>query len=256
MDPPFPPPETAPPAPPVDPDQEFSTSPETAEKFSLTAMEGGGRYVEQENGHSMPNLEEARTEGAIASGGSYRKGGGFLGLPARRRGLMLVVAVVGAFVLIVGFSVAIASNRTSLSASASGSGGPVSGVSRLRDVQKFLAVKISDQDLLGALDTPQYKAALWIADQDELQMPVPSDPDNYDTSFEFVQRYIMAVFYFALDGPNWTKQVDFLSSKDVCDWKQRLDQSVTPEHENDDNWDYGVRCTDGVITHISICTCW
>jgi hypothetical protein len=253
MDPPFPPPETAPPAPPVDPDQEFSTSPETAEKFSLTAMEGGGRYVEQENGHSMPNLEEARTEGAIAAGGSYRKDGLLGGFGQRRRGLMLLVLGVGSFVLIVAFSIAIASNRDDLSSS-SASGGPVSGVSRLRDVQRFLAVKISDQAQLEELDTPQNKAALWIADQDELQVPLPSDPANYGTSFEFVQRYIMAVFYYSLDGPKWAKQIDFLSSKDVCDWNQPLDQSVTPEHEHADNWDYGVRCTNGAVTHIFICT--
>ena len=253
MDPPFPPPETAPPAPPVDPDQEFASSPETAEKFSLTAaMDGRGGYVEQENGHSMPNLEEARTEGAIASGGSYRKDG-LLGFGQRRRGLMLLALGVGAIVLIAAFSIAISSNRKDLSSSATESGGWVSGVSRLRDVQQFLAVRISEASLLEEVDTPQNKAALWIADQDELQVPLPSDPANYDTSYQFVQRYIMAVFYFALDGPKWTNQISFLSSKDVCDWNQPLNPSVTPEHEHAENWDYGVRCTDGTITHIFIC---
>ena len=106
MDPPFPPPDTAPPAPPADPDQEYSSSaepvsPEAAEKFSL--MEAG------ENGHSMPNLEEARTEGAIAVGGAYNKSNNF-GFLHGKRGLLLAALTLGALTLIVAFSVAISSN--------------------------------------------------------------------------------------------------------------------------------------------------
>ena len=255
MDPPFPPPDTAPPAPPADPDQdqEYSSSaepvsPEAAEKFSL--MEAG------ENGHSMPNLEEARTEGAIAVGGAYNKSSNF-GFLHGKRGLLLAALTLGALTLIVAFSVAISSNRKDLSSALEPEDPSLANmrdVSRLQDVQQFLAVRVSELSLLEQLDSPQYKAALWIADQDELNVPLPSDPTNYSTSFDFVQRYIMAVFYFALDGPNWTKKMEFLSGKSVCEWQHILDPSVTPANEKADNWQFGISCADGVITHIFICT--
>ena len=36
----------------------------------------------------------------------------------------------------------------------------------------------------------------------------------------FVSRYVSALLYFALDGPNWASQLNFLSEKEICDWNQ------------------------------------
>lgn len=272
MDPPFPPPEMPPPAPPSDQsDQEPSSSPSAnesaeeaaaAERKSLTeaaAIHTIGKSGDEENGgghHSMPNLEEARTEGVISAGGAYSKHGSFL---KGKRGLALTGLIVGALIMIVGFSVAISNNNKVLSA-AKNNGEPedpslsnTRNVSRLKDVQEYLSARVSTLSALQNHDAPQYKAALWIADQDARNVPLPSDPKNYDASYEFVQRYILAVFYFALDGANWIRKVDFLSEKSECDWHVDLDEHAMPDHEHYDSWKYGVQCTDGAVSHIFLC---
>jgi len=289
MDPPFPPPELPPPAPPADPDQEPSSSPNNnnesseeeddaaaAERTSLTEAaaihtigEGAADDEESRGGvghHSMPNLEEARTEGAICAGGAYNKkhygvdslfGAHFL---KGKRGLVLTGLMVCALVLIVGFSVAISQNNKVLSANSSSSSGiepedpSLSSsrmVSRLDEVHKFLSHRISEMGNLQDPTTPEYKASLWIADQDTRDLPVPTDPDHYDSSYEFVQRYILAVVYFSLDGANWTKKLDFLSEKSECDWHVDLDPEAMPDHEKAPNWKFGVQCTpSGAVSHI------
>jgi len=266
----MPPPDSpppAPPAPPMEPEEDEppsssppSMDPTEEEKVSLHSMEGSG-YTDEENGHSMPNLEEARTEGAISAGGAYNKHTGtFL---QGKRGLTLIALLVCTVTLIVGFSVAISQNKRSIAAASSDAAGgdpedpSLSNArrhSRLEEVTQFLSARISDLSELQNENTPQYKAARWVADQDEANLPLPSNPNDYDNSFEFVQRYIMAVFYFSLDGANWTKKMDFLSGASVCDWNFDLDPSSASEHAHLSHWKFGVMCADGdgIITHIFI----
>ena len=56
------------------------------------------------------------------------------------------------------------------------------------------------------------------ADQDEANVDLPVLSTDVETSFEFLQRYILALFFFALDGPKWPQNVGFMSSASVCDW--------------------------------------
>lgn len=228
------------------------------DKVLLHQMEAGG-YVEEENGHSMPNLEEARTEGVICAGGAYNKHYDISRLLKDKRGVALVALVFVTVALIVGFSAALAQSNKALSNAGEPEDPSLGGsreISRFRDVTEFLSVKITQLSLLQNNDTPQYKAALWIADQDEANMPIPENPRNYDVSKDFVQRYIMAVFYFSLDGPNWTNQMNFLSEKSVCDWHVDLDRDTAPEHAHLSNWKFGVQCSGkrvgDAVTHILI----
>ena len=165
--------------------------------------------------------------------------------------------------LIIGFSIAISqNNKSSSSSSSSNSSGEDSSpsntgsLSRFLDVQEFLAVDISNLGDLENNDKPQYKAALWIADQDKINdgdgLPLPDDPVNYDASYGFVQRYILAVMYFALDGPKWGNQVNFLSEKSVCDWNYPLNPTIAPDYADLDHWKFGVQCTDGAVSRIFI----
>jgi hypothetical protein len=95
---------------------------------------------------------------------------------------------------------------------------------------------ISDRAQLGTAGSPQFQASLWMADVDALQYNVPSSArdgnevkglqqqqndggeEEGEEEEQFLQRYVLAVLYFALQGPTWTNQLKFLSSEHVCGW--------------------------------------
>jgi Leucine-rich repeat (LRR) protein len=65
--------------------------------------------------------------------------------------------------------------------------------------------------------SPQFQAATWIADFDPLQL-------NVVDTLDFRQRYALAVFYYALDGPNWiyNDKLPWLTKDSVCNWRAPL----------------------------------
>lgn len=109
------------------------------------------------------------------------------------------------------------------------------GSSREREVVNFLSDNFADRTALEENDSPQKKAAQWIADEDYLDMPIPTD-SNYENAYKFVQRYALAVLYFALGGENqWIFDYQFLSNRDECEWNYQL-------IDGQDTYDLGVMC--------------
>jgi len=82
-----------------------------------------------------------------------------------------------------------------------------SSVRFTRVVQKLTPLSGNALKVQGS---PQYRAAMWISDEDEMQMPL-SMPG-------FEQRYIMALFYFAMDGPLWVNSNGWLGPESECFW--------------------------------------
>lgn len=80
---------------------------------------------------------------------------------------------------------------------------------RVDYVREFLSA-FSDESELKRVGSPQYRASKWIADEDVLHLPI-----DYPT---FVERYALAVFYFATGGPNWPLHLGFLTERSTCDW--------------------------------------
>eukprot|EP00542_Grammatophora_oceanica_P013591 CAMPEP_0194045344 /NCGR_PEP_ID=MMETSP0009_2-20130614/16703_1 /TAXON_ID=210454 /ORGANISM="Grammatophora oceanica, Strain CCMP 410" /LENGTH=892 /DNA_ID=CAMNT_0038690183 /DNA_START=186 /DNA_END=2864 /DNA_ORIENTATION=+ len=59
-----------------------------------------------------------------------------------------------------------------------------------------LVLPYSGQEALEDKSSPQYQAAIWAANEDELELPIESD--------QLLQRYFLACFYFATSGDeNW-----------------------------------------------------
>lgn len=206
------------------------------------------------NQHSMPSVEEVRTETVMANGNPHSG--------KNKRKMALIAICITALVMVIGFSAAIAAKnrvdrKNSQAWDPQGVAEPedaslsnLRSESRLDDVIDFLSATISEKELFNDKKSPQYKAALWIADQDFMEAEIPEDPQNYDDDYEFVQRYIMAVFYFALDGVNWRYKAYFLSDYSVCEWNIDFYEPV-PGEEEDDDWMYGVQCDDnGAISAI------
>lgn len=121
--------------------------------------------------------------------------------------------------------------------------------SRKQAILSFLSVRISHSEDFEAPDTPQNKALLWMT-TDPYYPNIPTDPGNYDSSYRFVQRYIMVVFYYAMGGEAWLNQCDFLNTESsVCNWNFLL-----PPTDDQKGYTYGVQCnSDEEITDILLC---
>ena len=69
---------------------------------------------------------------------------------------------------------------------------------------------ISGEALMD-VGSPQHRAAKWISDEDPMQLNI-DDPG-------FEQRYVMAVFYYSLNGDDWSSSDGWLSGDSECTWK-------------------------------------
>jgi hypothetical protein len=227
-------------------------------------------YLETElekGSHSLPSVEEIRTQGAL-SGVKNRHSG------KNKRTIAFVAILVATIALVVGFTVsAVQNNRKSSSSNTSKSqdlnkdGVPDvtddnenDDMERLDQIHIFLLGSgISSESDLKDPSKPQYKAVQWIANEDQSDIPETND---YDTAYAFVQRYVMAVFYYALNGPSWSNQLNFLSTAlDTCDWNLNIDVKYPPPGTDETNFDFGVSCWDeqageysDVVTYIFIST--
>eukprot|EP00545_Synedropsis_sp_CCMP1620_P002833 CAMPEP_0119021056 /NCGR_PEP_ID=MMETSP1176-20130426/25209_1 /TAXON_ID=265551 /ORGANISM="Synedropsis recta cf, Strain CCMP1620" /LENGTH=478 /DNA_ID=CAMNT_0006975579 /DNA_START=41 /DNA_END=1477 /DNA_ORIENTATION=- len=100
-------------------------------------------------------------------------------------------------------------------------------------------VPYSGIEALTNMTSPQYQAVVWLANEDEQQLPIGDSRG--------IQRFLLATFYFALDGDNWVKcgRLDPSCSGDPYERSWLLDT----EHQCD--W-LGVGCdvTDTKVTSI------
>jgi len=120
--------------------------------------------------------------------------------------------------------------------------GSTENSSRLDKVKSWLVDKnYASQLEMDNVNGYHHQATQWIADEDEAQVSI-------DDEVKFVERYVMALLYFAshknTDTYAWTKKYEFLtSSLSVCDWGQ----------EQEGDYRSGVTCNDeGSIIKINL----
>ena len=86
---------------------------------------------------------------------------------------------------------------------------------RFKAIEPLLADVISSAESFKDYSSPQYQALVWVSDQDKL-----SDTEDIE---KLNVRYILAVFYYSMNGPNWLDSSDWLDGElDECAW-QRLE---------------------------------
>lgn len=106
-------------------------------------------------------------------------------------------------------------------------------------------LSLSRSDTLLDVSSPQYKAACWVLNDDpffvNLQQNVKEEEELNDDintvkkhriEARMIQRYILALFYFATSPKNWNNHFNFLSSKSECEWN-----TVDAFYNNNDNDD-------------------
>ena len=77
---------------------------------------------------------------------------------------------------------------------------------------------VSSAAVFDSADSPQTKAAEWLAEVDPANLAVPTNPITSTIGYNYMFRYVMAVNYYALGGEDWFDDMNFLSGFDICDW--------------------------------------
>jgi hypothetical protein len=77
---------------------------------------------------------------------------------------------------------------------------------------------VSDLTDLLTIGSPQNRAAIWMAEQDEADIAVPNGNTTALESYNYMVRYVMAVFYYSTGGDNWNVQYFSMTFAPVCDW--------------------------------------
>lgn len=186
--------------------------------------------------------------------------------PTIRCGILFLATAITFFVVVITVSV-----RKGNSASSS-SDNPIMDVEDemvnsprfLQTIEWLSEHGISNMQLLTTADSPQYQAARWIADMDAMMENIPvsvhTDPDSLqqhnvngttDEQHEahhhhvvkekFLQRYVLAVFFFSTGGPNWDKALSFLSENHECAW---FDAEIANDEQE---FAVGVTCNEKLL---------
>jgi Leucine-rich repeat (LRR) protein len=150
---------------------------------------------------------------------------------------LLVVTAIVIFSVAIAKSVKNKRNRHGNSGDSPSSSSPYAGTGvtgpEFEAVVDMLASSgVSKLDDLRTEGTPQNLAADWIANVDALPYVIPNEflSDPYNSPF--VQRYVLATFYFAMGGPDWEHNLDFISNEHECGWynEASIPNFVTEEY--------------------------
>jgi hypothetical protein len=145
-----------------------------------------------EAGASLPNPEEIRTDVVVSREMK----------PKRWKWYCAIFSLFVVFIVIVSLSAsAVASSKNSYSV-----------------VDCLTEHGVSDPDLMTTEGTIQYHAVQWMIHTDRTKVPHPSSSEH--EKYRFISRYVMALFYYAMDGPNWFVPLKWMSKKDICEWQE------------------------------------
>lgn len=133
-----------------------------------------------------------------------------------------------------------------------GASGLPQSTSRSEAIMNFLTeTRVSKEDDLLRIGSPQNQALKWIATEDGEQRPVP-DGLVGAAARQFAQRYALAVFYYATGGPaTWVKQLDFLSDLHECNWSDGKAQVGFSDDTDGEYHAIGITCNaDGFVATV------
>lgn len=164
--------------------------------------------ADEENFHSLPDPEELKVDTP-----THAPNGGCSDFWAAFGFLLLLILMT---ITIVGLSVGLTSDNRSSSKADSHSDGW-----RIEKFREYLVIhQVSNVVDFEDTKSPQWKALNFMAVADKRRVSLPSGNLQSKSGYNFITRYIMALFYYAMDGARWNYDLRFMSDKDVCDWYQ------------------------------------
>ncbi|KAL3941711.1 MAG: hypothetical protein SGARI_000509 [Bacillariaceae sp.] len=152
----------------------------------------------------LPSVEEVKAHAefqSVSTGNKKRK-----------------ICYIAAGVTVLAALIAIISVGVSKNNKSSNQGVELTG--RFNDVVTFLFEnEISTLPALKERKSPQRLAAAFVADGDLYQGSMTGSE-----GIRFVERYLLALIYYNFDGPEWTNNYNFLSSRNHCEWTQTVER--------------------------------
>mmetsp|Transcript_16614 Transcript_16614/g.36343 ORF Transcript_16614/g.36343 Transcript_16614/m.36343 type:complete len:744 (+) Transcript_16614:137-2368(+) len=176
-----------------------------------------------EMSHSLPVPEQVKTDAAIHDQQLSQEDESRTAFKKNRRiSMILFATAVLAFIAVIAFLVAFLTRGRSGSSRANPLAGKAPDVNPLIwDSVYGLIETYTPHHKLDTPDSPQARAANFMARQvQDAKIEVPITRD-YADAFEFVQEYVLATLYYSTDGPNWKSQLRFMDKElgdDVCQW--------------------------------------
>ncbi|KAL7487586.1 hypothetical protein ACHAW6_013176 [Cyclotella cf. meneghiniana] len=91
---------------------------------------------------------------------------------------------------------------------------------RMRTNRRYFSMKARLMNISGALTlddemTPQHRALVFLSDGD----PLALDPNDATASTQLIQRYALAVLYYATEGAAWNHRIYWLTGQHECGWQ-------------------------------------
>jgi hypothetical protein len=168
---------------------------------------------------SVPSVEEIKSQ--------HRRNTKSLSFSFCRRNKknILLVFVLGVFLVsVIGVTMFVVRAVLTRNGASSGSS---SSQRRKVDIQEIIdymttTYNINFYPVNGRPNTPQYLAAKWMAQDDPANWALPTDL-QMDYKYRYLARFVMAINYYALGGPYWKNQLNFLSDLDICSWVGYVD---------------------------------
>ena len=187
-----------------------------------------------DNHHSLPTPEEVNSD------------------RPRRRDLNPIW--IGVFVLlltifVVALSVGLTSDKRQSSKGDSNavSNDPAYIKKRKTSIQNWIVNQNISPSVAFSTGSPQQRALDWMTEDDALQLKVPDGSKSSSGGYKFMSRYVLAVTYYALNGPQWNYKLEFLSRFQTCDWFNVFGDPVGQ---------VGVLCDDDqTVTGLSLSKC-
>eukprot|EP00591_Stephanopyxis_turris_P011310 CAMPEP_0195527838 /NCGR_PEP_ID=MMETSP0794_2-20130614/29751_1 /TAXON_ID=515487 /ORGANISM="Stephanopyxis turris, Strain CCMP 815" /LENGTH=363 /DNA_ID=CAMNT_0040658843 /DNA_START=27 /DNA_END=1115 /DNA_ORIENTATION=+ len=94
---------------------------------------------------------------------------------------------------------------------------PPEALSRLVRAYDMVST-VSDESALNDTKSPQYRALKWIVEEDSSFISEAKEV--------FIQRYVLALLFYATKGENWIEKMGFLSAEHECQWHDNNNYGV------------------------------
>jgi hypothetical protein len=220
-------------------------SPSTEEnKLYPVELSTDEEEMEGTSSSCLPSVEEARSSMINPMDETI--------LPKKRpwRCYAIWGSIVVVVAIIIGLSVSLASNKNRGNTDTSDEASSATS-ERFDATVDYLAVRrISPAHTFRNTESPQFRAAQWIANEDALRLDIPNNEEEDD--YRFVFRYVMAVLFYYWGGlSEWEDPLGFLGSQDVCQW--RVPYTIFPNTPEQQDLFKGVGCLeDGTPTMLDI----